>query len=108
MTKDNILSLPFISKDKVEDEIRRIANTSTINLVKLDHAISRMDEREITDRQILNVLKLGERTADIIWDTDKERGWKCSFRRITAGINITVATKLVQRDETTCLIITVF
>ena len=108
MTEKNIVALPFISADKVEDEIRRIAKESTINIVKLDHAIDRMAEREITDRQILNVLRLGERASDIKWNTDKERGWKCKFRRIVAGTNVTVATKLVKRDETTCLIITVF
>lgn len=108
MTKENIAALPFISRDSVEDEVRRIAKESTIDVVKLDHAIDRMAQREITDRQILNVLRLGERISKVTWNTDKERGWKCTFRRITAGVNVTVATKLVRRDETTCLIVTVF
>ncbi len=108
MTKDNVVALPFISRDEVEGEIRRIAKDSTSDLVKLDHAIDRMAQREITDRQILNVLRLGERVSDITWNTDKERGWKCTFRRITAGVNVTVATKLVKRDIATCLIVTVF
>lgn len=95
MTKQNIVALPFITQDKVEDEIRRIAKESTIDIVKLDHAIDRMAQREITDRQILNVLRLGERISDITWHTEKERGWKCTFRRISAGVNVTVATKLL-------------
>ena len=108
MTKGNIVTLPFIARDKVEDEIRRIAKEATIDIVKLDHAIDRMVQREITDRQILNVLRRGERISGVTWNTDKERGWKCTFRRITAGANVTVATKLVRRDKTTCLIVTVF
>lgn len=108
MPKENVLSLPFCSANDVEGQIRKIAKESTIDIVKLDHAIDRMLEREITDRQILNVLKHGDRISDIVWNTDKEKGWKCTFRRITAGVSITVATKLVQRDDTTCLIVTVF
>ncbi len=108
MAKGNVVALPFIQRDQVEKEIRRIATESTINMVKLDHAIDRMIEREITDRQILNVLRSGEQLSPAAWNTEKERGWKCKFRRITAGVNVTVVAKLVQRDETTCLIVTVF
>ena len=108
MTKDKVVALPFIRRELVEVEIRRIANNSTIDLVKLDHAIDRMNEREITDRQILNVLRSGERTSEITWDTERERGWRCVFRRITAGVNATVVAKLVKRNKTTCLIVTVF
>lgn len=108
MPKPSVVMLPFINKADVEGEIRRIASESTRDLVKLDHAIMRMQERGINDRQILNVLKFGERVTDIVWDTQKERGWKCVFRRVTAGIEVTVATKLVQRNCNTCLVITVF
>ena len=108
MTKMSVIGFPFIKKTEVEAEIRRIAKESTIDLVFLDHARDRMEYREITDRQALNVLRLGDRDSDIIWDTKQERGWKCTFKRVTAGIEVTVATKLVKREENTCLIITVF
>lgn len=108
MSKKNVISLPFIKKEQVEEEIRRIAHEATECVIKLDHAIDRMEQRDITDRHIFNVLRLGERIDNIDWNTDKERGWKCTFRRITAGKNVTVATKLVKRDKNTCLIVTVF
>lgn len=97
-----------INPDGVEAEIRRISNESTQNLVILDHAHMRMDERDITIKQVINVLRLGERISKIEWDTESERGWKCKFRRVAAGRNVTVVAKLVMRDSETCLVVTTY
>ena len=102
------VELPFITRLNVEAEVRRIAGESTKDLVLLDHAKDRMLEREITERQSLNVLKNGDIMDAPKWDTEKERGWRCQFRGIAAGIDVTVITKLVKRDNTMCLIITVY
>ena len=66
----------------------------------------RMVEREISIKQVINVVRLGERIGKIEWDTEIERGWKCKFRRVTAGRSVTVVAKLVTRDSKTCLVVT--
>lgn len=103
---DNLL--PFIKPQEVEAEIRRLARDSSIDVIILDHARMRMLEREITDRQIFNVLKNGDLIDGAKWDAEKERGWKCKFRRVTAGVEVTVVAKLIKRESATCLIVTVF
>jgi len=102
----NILQFPFISVGNVRAEIKRIASEDTINLVLLNHAKDRMDRRDITMRQIQNVLKNGELLEAIKWCSDKECGWRCKLRRVTAGAEVTVVAKLVKRAENTCLVIT--
>jgi len=103
---DKVISLPFISKDKVREEIENIARSKSQNLDILNHAITRMAERDISMRQILNVLKNGEQLGSITWCTEGERGWRCKLTRVTAGSKVTVIAKLVERDETSCLVIT--
>ena len=108
MTDNKIVSLPTISKGDVEEEIRKIAKADSENVVLLDHAIDRMEQRDINSMQVFRVLRSGERVSDIEWDTEQERGWKCAFRKTTAGCSVTVVAKLVERGESTCLVVTVF
>jgi hypothetical protein len=103
-----IIALPFIKAEDVEAEVRRIATESTQHLILLDHALDRSEERGISLRQITNVLKSGDRTSDYKWDTQLENGWKCTFQRVTAGVKVTVAVKLVMRDCVSCLVVTVY
>jgi hypothetical protein len=103
-----IVALPFIKAEEVESEVRRIATKDTTNLILLDHAHIRCVERGINLKQITNVLKNGDRTTDYTWDTHIENGWKCTFQRVTAGIKVTVAVKLVKRESVSCLVVTVF
>ena len=108
MAKKNISLLPWIKKQDVLPEIRRIASEETGSLLILNHARDRQEHRNITDRQILNVLKNGELMGNIDWDTQEERGWKCRLSRITAGDHVSVIAKLVQRNGNKCLVITVW
>lgn len=103
-----IVALPFIKAEDVEAEVRRIATEATQNLILLDHALDRSVERGINIRQITNVLKNGDRTSDYKWDTQIENGWKCTFQRVTAGVKVTVAVKLVKRESVSCLVVTVY
>jgi hypothetical protein len=103
-----IVALPFIKAEDVEAEVRRIASASTQDLILLDHALDRSTERGINIRQITNVLKNGDRTSDYKWDTQIENGWKCTFQRVTAGVKVTVAVKLVKRESVSCLVVTVY
>ena len=102
------IKLPKFTKDGAVEEIRRIAKEDSSKVIVLDHAKIRMMEREITSRQIYNVLKNGEPKCAPEWDTEQEKGWKCRLSRVTAGTAVTVVAKLVERDENVCLIVTVF
>ncbi len=108
MAKNNISLLPWINKENALSEIRRIAAKETESLIISNHARDRQQQREITDRQILNVLKNGELAGVVEWDTKEERGWKCKLSRITAGDQVSIIAKLVKRDGNKCLIITVW
>ena len=105
---DNLLSLPFIGANQVESEIRKIVTGSSQNVIFLDHAAMRMQEREITSKQVFNVLKNGELKDSPKWNTEKSKGWKCSFVTVTAGVKVTVVAKLTKEKEQMCLIVTVF
>lgn len=102
---ENVIKLP-ISRELVRDEIARIAKESSQNIDILDHAMDRMEQRDITLRQITNVLKNGEQVGELEWCIKGEKGWRCSMNRSTAGGNITVVAKLVERNEKHCLIVT--
>lgn|SRR5690606_5994426 len=100
------IELPKFKPTEVRPEIQRIAHEDTQYVEFLDHALERMEQRGITVRQVMRVLRDGEQQGDAVWCTDKERGWRCKLTRITAGDKITVVTKLVQRENSTCLIVT--
>jgi hypothetical protein len=97
-----------IPKHEVLETIRRIAKQNTEQVVFLDHAHMRMMERDISQRQILKALELGNLVDDIVWDTEAERGWKCKLTRMVTGESITAVAKLVERESITCLVVTVW
>lgn len=107
-TNPNIVRLPTTPRRDVESEIRRIAIEDSSRVQILDHALTRMRERSITLRQVFQVLRHGELVAPPEWVTKKERGWKCKFRRITAGEHVNVIAKLVEYDDICVLVITVY
>ena len=102
-----VVQLPF-PRHKVRDEIARIAREDTSQVVFLDHANDRKGQRDITSRQILNVLKDGNLIDGPNWCTEVERGWRCKLSRVTAGVSIAVVAKLVERDTSVCLVVTTF
>jgi len=81
-----VISLPTIKKERVVEEIRRIAQEDTSNVFFINHALMRMKEREITNRQALKVLRHGDLVDGPEWSTKNERGWKCKFKRITVSV----------------------
>jgi len=103
-----IIALPKVKKADVEAEIRNIAKNQSDQIEFLDHASLRMQEREFSPKQVLSVLRTGVMLGTPDWEIELERGWRCRFRRIHAGDQITVCVKLVERDEAVCLIVTVF
>lgn len=106
--KRKVVSLPAVPKNGAAAEIQRIAREETENMFALPHAQNRMIERGILFRQVLNVLRDGDLVSGPIWDPDKEQGWRCRFRRITAGFRVDIVAKLVERGDTCVLVVTAF
>jgi hypothetical protein len=104
----NLVFLPRIPRDGAESKIREIASKASHEIYILDHAKMRMLEREITQRQIFKALINGELLEGPEWDTKEDKGWKCKFSRIVAGEKVTVVAKLVDREDSSCLVITVW
>ena len=103
------MELSALRNSEVVEQIQSIARDHTERVIVLDHARLRMIEREISYIQVLRVISDGHPVSDIKWSDKKETGWRCQFRRITAGNEIDVAVKLVVRDgEYADLIVTVF
>ena len=101
-----VIQLPHFKAQDVRGEIRRIAKSETQNVEFLQHAIERMEQRGITSRQVLKVLQDGEQIEGADWCTDKERGWRCKLSCVTAGDKVTVIAKLVERENSACLVVT--
>ena len=105
----NVANLPIIKKCDVDVEIRRLATGVSSRFFFTEHAEMRMIERNITKRQVFNVVRNGDLVKDPVWDTDKESGWKCRYNWITAGASVTVVVKLIERSNGHCdLVITAF
>ena len=104
----SVAKLPRIKKCDVDTEIRRLATGLSGRFFFTDHAESRLVERDITKRQVFNVVRSGGLIEGPAWDTEKESGWMCRYNWITAGASITVV-KLVERSDGHCdLVITAF
>jgi hypothetical protein len=101
------IELP-LPPSEVEGEIRRIAQNESHKVFTLDHTKMRILERGITIRQIMRVLAVGELVQAPKWDAQMERGWRCVFAGITAGVKVTVVAKLVNRNGHICLVVTTY
>jgi hypothetical protein len=106
---DNLIKLPFCRAEEAESIMREIARTASHRFIPTVHAEMRMIEREVSSRQVKRTVESGELIEAPVWDTEHgEKGWKAKFQVFTAGVQVTVVAKLVQRNDVTCLIITVW
>ncbi len=105
MTEKNLLEFPTIRPEEVRREIARIAKEEAQKVVYLDHAIDRKIQREITDIQILRVLKSGHQIGKVTWCTEKEKGYRCKLEGVSAGVKVSVIAKLVTINERRCLVV---
>ncbi|MDB4222281.1 hypothetical protein N9850_00795 [Granulosicoccus sp.] len=67
-----------------------------------------MIQRNITRRQVMQVLRLGDLVGKVTWCSEKERGWRMTLKRISAGAEIVVGAKLIDRGEECVLALTTF
>lgn len=105
----SVVQLPRLRKVDVDAEIRRLATGVSGRFFFTQHAEMRMVERNITKRQVFNVVRDGKLLEEPVWDSEIEEGWKCRYNWITAGVGITVVVKLLERSDGHCdLVITAF
>ena len=108
MKRPQVIRLPTVNREDVRQKIADLAKNESSAVYFLSHAEDRMVERNITRRQAFKVLSQGELVDSPHWDTEAESGWKCVLRRISAGVEVRVVAKLVDRQSTCCLVVTVF
>tara|TARA_B110000908_G_scaffold103560_1_gene121960 strand:+ start:431 stop:760 length:330 start_codon:yes stop_codon:yes gene_type:complete len=102
----SIIALPFINSVDVRAEIARISREESQSIDILDHALDRMSQKDISIRQVTNVLKNGNPIDRPQWDTVKERGYKLKLEGYSGGQKIIVVAKIVKRQTNTCLVVT--
>ncbi len=104
-----VAQLPRIKKCNVDREIRRLATGTMGRFYILEHTEMRMLERDITRKQVYNVVRSRKLVKGPEWCSKIEDGWLCSYNWITAGVSLTVVVKLVERIEGLCdIVITSF
>lgn len=103
-----VLALPKTSKNDAIQRVAQIADNTTGFVYFSEHCEMRMLERGISRKQILRVLRSGELIGKVEWDIEEERGWKMKLKRISAGAEIRVVAKLVERDSECVVAVTTF
>lgn len=91
-----------------EKQIRAyIASAISDRLYPSDHAKQRMQEREISMRQVITVLQKGT-LVDGPKHNDEKGSWEVKIRSWAAGFNISVVVAIyVNEDEVPVVVITV-
>ena len=84
-------------------QVRRRAEHSG-NIAWTQHALDRMDEREITSRQALRTMREGGITDRIV--PDGEDGWKVTLKKRDTGRTVHVVVSLSGNEDLT--VITVY
>lgn len=87
--------------------IRKLAEDS-VNVYFLPHASSQMDDRGITQTQVLSCLRRGVIVEGPALDSYIQVGWKVTMELFCAGSVVGVAAKLVEHKKSRILVITAF
>lgn len=104
-----VSTLPTVKKGDADQIVRSLATGMTGRFFFHAHAEMRLLERDITRKQVFNVVRSGQLIDGPNWDTKEENGWKCTYNWITAGVDITVAVKLIERSDGHCdLVLTAY
>lgn len=97
----SVVPFPVIGRRKAAGRVRELAQ-ETSNLSWTEHACQRMEEREITTRQVLSTLRLGQADGDPT--ADQDGGWKIVMAKRSAGQFVRVVVAL---DDDQIFIVTV-
>ena len=94
--RSNILPFPDIQRQWALDRVRELAgNTRSVNWTM--HFLERADEREITLRQVIAVMREGQLAEDPV--RDEFGGWKVTLQRHCAGRLVRVVVAISDTDE---------
>ena len=83
--------------------VRELAKR-TVNIGWTDHAIERLDDREITTRQVLTTLRQGRLEEPP--RLDQYGGWQVTLVRRSAGRRVRVVAVLSETEELRILTVT--
>ena len=78
----SVISLPKSNRHEARERIAELANESTGKVYLSDHCRMRMQERNITIKQVINVLRRGDIVGDVMWDVKVESCWKMTIKAI--------------------------
>lgn len=83
-----------LERERLQTRVHALAHKGEVSFS--DHALDRMDERGITDVQVMRVLKIGELRGDI--EPGQRTGeWKCKIVEKMKGMReIGVATVIIH------------
>lgn len=96
-----IIAFPFLGRREILNRVSELAN-ETFNIHWTEHALERMEEREITMRQALSTLRLGDIEGNP--EPDKDGGWKLVLARRSAGTHVRLVVAL---DDDELYVVTV-
>lgn len=80
-----------LSRDQARDLIGQVLQDSA-NLIWKEHVYERMEQRGVTDMQVLQVLRRGAVTADPVFG--RERNWEVRMEADTGGERIRVGAAI--------------
>ena len=90
----------------VEATIRRLArDTKKVHMTT--HAWDRLAERGHTMTQVYSCLQHGELVYGPTLDSEKQQGYKCRMRALSAGNWVQVTAKLIESGDEYIIVITV-
>ena len=96
-----IIAFPFHGRREILNRVSELAN-ETFNIHWTEHACQRMEEREITMRQALSTLRLGQIEGNP--EPDEDGSWKLVLARRSAGTHVRLVVVL---DDDELYVVTV-
>lgn len=104
------VKFPRTQKRDVLAKIKSLVEENSSNAYFLDHAELRMQEREISRKRVINVVRRCAVADQLKWCTENnENGWRCRIQGFTGSSKLSVVVKLVERENSEfVLVITLF
>lgn len=96
-----VTPFPFLGRREVGNRVSELAK-ETFNIHWTKHALERMEEREVTMRQALSTLRLGNIEGNP--EPDKDGSWKLVLARRSAGTPVKLVVAL---DDDELYVVTV-
>lgn len=90
-TQSSVVQFPAIGPDRVVDRIRELAR-DTFNIQWTEHALEKLEERDVTTRQVLTTLRRGR--AEGVPEAEEDGGWKVRLERRSAARRLRVVAVL--------------